>query len=269
MLFTSASALESRTYVITGAASGIGLATKRLLERTGHKVIGIDRHSCEVNADLTLATERIRAIDTAGELARGKFDALIANAGSAAPVAATISVNFFAATEMIELSHRYLLSSPAPRVVATSSMATILPLDDDLVIQMLSGSESSALNRALALIESGGGNEQKIYPATKRALSRWIRRESIKPKWTGAGIPMNAIAPGIVRTPMVAEMIATPAGRESLAKSVPMPLHGYLEAETVAELIAWLASPTNTHVTGQLIFIDGGADVSLRGDDIW
>jgi len=148
-------------------------------------------------------------------------------------------------------------------------MATILPLDDDLVALMLRGSESSALARASALMESGNGSEQKIYPATKRALSRWVRRESAKPKWAGAGIPMNAIAPGIVRTPMVAELIATAAGRESLEKTVPMPLHGYLEAEAVAELIAWLASPVNTHVTGQLIFIDGGADVSLRGDDIW
>ncbi len=80
---------------------------------------------------------------------------------------------------------------------------------------------------------------------------------------------MNAVGPGIVRTPMVAEMIATEEGRANLAKVVPMPLHGYLEPSTVAELMIWLGSEANSHVTGQTIYIDGGADASLRGDDIW
>jgi enoyl-[acyl-carrier-protein] reductase (NADH) len=68
---------------------------------------------------------------------------------------------------------------------------------------------------------------------------------------------------------MVAEMIATEEGRAGLAKVVPMPLHGYLEADSVAELIIWLSSTANTHVTGQTVYIDGGSDAVLRGDDIW
>lgn len=80
---------------------------------------------------------------------------------------------------------------------------------------------------------------------------------------------MNTVGPGIVRTPMVADMIATQAGRDGLAKVVPMPLHGYLEPEGVADLLIWLASPINTHVTGQTIYIDGGSDAVLRGDDVW
>ena len=80
---------------------------------------------------------------------------------------------------------------------------------------------------------------------------------------------MNAVGPGIVKTPMVAEMIATKEGRDGLAKVVPMPLHGYLEPESVADLIIWLASPINTHVTGQTIYIDGGSDAVLRGDEVW
>jgi NAD(P)-dependent dehydrogenase (short-subunit alcohol dehydrogenase family) len=80
---------------------------------------------------------------------------------------------------------------------------------------------------------------------------------------------MNSVAPGIVKTPMVAEMIATPEGREGLAKVVPMPLNGYLEPENVADLIIWLTSEANTHVTGQTIYIDGGSDAVIRGDDVW
>lgn len=80
---------------------------------------------------------------------------------------------------------------------------------------------------------------------------------------------MNAVGPGIVKTPMVAEMIATQEGRAGLEKVVPMPLHGYLEPEGVAELIIWLTSETNSHVTGQTIYIDGGSDAVIRGEDIW
>lgn len=68
---------------------------------------------------------------------------------------------------------------------------------------------------------------------------------------------------------MVAEMIATAEGREGLAKVVPMPLNGYLEPENVADLIIWLTSEANTHVTGQTIYIDGGSDAVIRGDDVW
>jgi enoyl-[acyl-carrier-protein] reductase (NADH) len=68
---------------------------------------------------------------------------------------------------------------------------------------------------------------------------------------------------------MVAEMIATQEGRDGLAKVVPMPLNGYLEAENVADLLIWLCSEANSHVTGQTIYIDGGSDAVLRGDDIW
>ena len=66
-----------------------------------------------------------------------------------------------------------------------------------------------------------------------------------------------------------AEINETAEGREGLAKVVPMPLSGYLEPENVADLIIWLTSETNTHVTGQTIYIDGGSDAVIRGDDIW
>jgi NAD(P)-dependent dehydrogenase (short-subunit alcohol dehydrogenase family) len=148
-------------------------------------------------------------------------------------------------------------------------MASLMQVDDDLVSLMLNGDEQGALARAEELVKQGSGAEGKIYASTKRALSRWIRRECIKDQWAKSGIPMNAVGPGIVKTPMVAEMIATQEGRDGLAKVVPMPLHGYLEPDGVAELIIWLSSAINTHVTGQTIYIDGGSDAVLRGDDIW
>jgi len=48
-----------------------------------------------------------------------------------------------------------------------------------------------------------------------------------------------------------------------------MPLNSYLKARQVAYLLAWLTSEENTHTTGQTIYIDGGSDASIRGDNIW
>lgn len=60
----------------------------------------------------------------------------------------------------------------------------------------------------------------------------------IKPEWAGRGIPMNAVGPGIVETPVVADMIATEEGRAGLAQVVPMPLNGFLKPEVVTDLLS-------------------------------
>ena len=127
----------------------------------------------------------------------------------------------------------------------------------------------ASVSIAQGLVDAGGGAEQLIYGSTKRALSRWVRRESIKPAWAGAGIPLNAAGPGIVKTPMVAEMIATPEAVSGILQMVPMPLNGFMEPETVAALLIWLTSVENSHTTGQTIYIDGGSDAVLRGENIW
>jgi NAD(P)-dependent dehydrogenase (short-subunit alcohol dehydrogenase family) len=259
----------SRTYVISGAGSGIGLATKQKLESLGNRVIGIDIKGAEVIADLSESSGRKAAVSKVLDLAGGRIDAVIANAGSALPAPKTVSINYFGAVELISGLNSILKKSASPRVVATSSMATLLPSDSSLVAELLNGNEVSALKRAQELVDAKNGSEGMIYSSSKLALSRWIRRECIKADWAGAGIPLNSVAPGIVKTPMVAEMIATPEGREGLAKVVPMPLHGYLESENVADLIIWLASEANTHVTGQTIYIDGGSDAVIRGDNVW
>ena len=48
-----------------------------------------------------------------------------------------------------------------------------------------------------------------------------------------------------------------------------MPLGGFAEPIVVARLLAWLASEDNTHLCGQVVFVDGGSDVVIRGDSVW
>ena len=107
------------------------------------------------------------------------------------------------------------------------------------------------------------------YPSSKRALSRWVRRESVSERYAGNGIPLNAVAPGTVLTAMTRELLATPEGVTMVDENVPMPLNGHSEPVVIARLLAWLTSEENSHLAGQTIYCDGGADATLRGDDIW
>ncbi len=86
------------------------------------------------------------------------------------------------------------------------------------------------------------------YSSSKRALSRWVRRESVSEAWAGAGIPLNAVAPGTVTTPMTAGLLASPEGLAQVDAAVPMPLNYHQPASSIAELLVWLTSPANTHM---------------------
>lgn len=256
-----------RTVVITGSASGIGLATAEILRDRGDRVIGVDLHDAEVVADLTTAEGRTALVERVSELSGGTVDAVIANAGLALPVAATVAVNYFGAVATLEGLRPLLLGSDAPRAALTSSMASLMPHDDLLVEAALAGDESKAMARAQELVDAGMG--QILYSSSKVALSRWMRRHAPTPDWAGAGIPLNGIGPGIVETRMTAELIATEEQRAAMADVVPMPLHGYMQPEVPARLLAWLVSEENTHLCGQLVFVDGGSDAVIRGDSTW
>lgn len=259
----------TRTYLVTGAASGIGKATKELLEARGGTVIGADLAGSDVNADLSTAEGRATLVREVARRIGGSIDGVIANAGLATPTATTVAVNFYGTVATLEGLRPLLAASAAPRAVVTASMASLFPPDDALLAELLDGTEDGAMARGAEL--EAGTPEQAglIYGTTKRALVRWIRRHAATPEWAGAAIALNAIAPGVVLTPMVAQFLATEEQRATLARMVPMPLNGFIEAPDVAELIAWLASEHNAHLCGQVVFIDGGSDVVIRGDSTW
>lgn len=259
----------SRTYLITGAASGIGAATATLLTGQGHRVIGVDLRGSDINVDLSTDAGRAQMVEQARELSGGRLDGVIANAGISAPVAATVQVNYFGAVATLEGLRPLLLASEAPRAVVTASMASLQPADEELLQALLEGDEAAAVTRGTALAESGPEAGYLNYSTSKQAVARWVRRHAPTPAWAGAGIPLNAIAPGVVISPMTEELTNNPEGRARLEEQVPMPLGGWMPAGSAAELLAWLTSPANTHLCGQVIFIDGGVDALLRGDATW
>lgn len=256
-----------RTVVVTGSASGIGKALKEILEARGERVIGVDIHDADVVVDLTTAEGRTDLVDRVRELTDGRIDAVVANAGLAHAIPATIAVNYFGALATLDGLRPLLAGSDAPRAALTCSMASLMPADAELIDLCLAGDETAALERAAKLVESENSNA--IYASSKAALARWMRRVAPSPEWAGAGIPLNGIGPGVVETPMTADLMATEEQRAGLSEMVPMPLNGFMTAEVPAKLLAWLISEENSHLCGQLIFVDGGSDAVIRGDSTW
>ncbi|WP_413451638.1 SDR family oxidoreductase [Georgenia phoenicis] len=258
----------ARTYVITGAGSGIGAAAARLLRESGATVVGVDLKGAEVTADLSTPEGRRSAVDAVIEATGGKVDAVIASAGVSLPSALTVSVNYYGVTEFLTALRPTLAQSDAPRAVVVSSMSSLQPNYPPLVEALLGADEAAAREIADQLAaDPQTGN--LIYASSKRAISRWVRAQAVTAEWAGAGIPLNAVGPGIVTTPMTKDLLATPESASFVDAVVPMPLNYHQPPESIANLCIWLTSVENSHCAGQTIYCDGGADVVLRGEDAW
>ena len=227
----------ARTYIVTGAGSGIGRTTVELVRARGDRAVGVDLKDADVLADLSTAEGRRRAAADAVAATDGRADAVIACAGVSLPNATTVKVNYFGVVEFLEAVRPALASSSSPRAAVVSSMASLQAVDDDLVTAMLAGDEEQAVRIGSALAAQGFGPGYLNYPSSKRALSRWVRRAAVSAEWAGADIPLNAVAPGTVTTPMTAELLATPAGREMVDAAVPMPLNYHQGPEVIAKLL--------------------------------
>jgi NAD(P)-dependent dehydrogenase (short-subunit alcohol dehydrogenase family) len=138
------------------------------------------------------------------------------------------------------------------------------PVADEVVQACLAGDEKLAVKLADALPDPDKG---VLYSTSKRAVARWLRRSAVSSAWAGVGIPLNAVAPGSVRTAMTAHR--SPEEQARVLKERPMPLGGTADPEEVAPVIAWFLRPENTKVTGQLLFVDGGGEILMRGEDVW
>lgn len=257
----------SRTYLITGAASGTGKATAAILRSQGHTVIGADLEDSDICADLSTVQGRNALVTQAAELSGGRLDAVISCAGIAHFDPLTIKVNHFGAVATLDGLRPLLAAGTDPRALVIGSIDSVHPTDPAIVDAALAGDEEAAVAASRAAVDRGEGH--LVYSSSKAAVSRWIRRSAVTEEWAGAGIPLNAVGPGVIITAMTRPLLDDPDMRKLVEQSVPMPLHGHARPEQIAPLIAWLTSPENTHVTGQVVFVDGGADAVLRGDRVW
>lgn len=253
----------SKTFVITGAASGIGAATGAHLTKAGHKIIGVDLKGSDVDADLGTAAGRAAMVEAVAALAPDGLDGVLAGAGiSGIDIPReTIAVNYFGAVATLEGLRPLLAKSARPRAVAICSTAVIMPHDQEVVEFCLDGKEEEAK----ALMATSGGF---AYGTSKNALAKWVRRAAVSPEWAKAGILLNGIGPGVVETAMTAPLFKMPEMLEAMAQSNPMAVDGYAGPAEIAELIAFLLTMENHYLLGQIIYIDGGSDAILRPQHI-
>jgi NAD(P)-dependent dehydrogenase (short-subunit alcohol dehydrogenase family) len=254
-----------RTVVVTGSASGMGAATRARLEADGQRVIGVDLRDADVTADLGSGEGRDAAIAAVTAVADA-IDGLVTWAGLAGlterPGSLLVSVNYFGTIAMLEGLRPLLARGERAAAVAISSNSTTcqpaVPMD--VVAACLAGDEVGARDAADA------AGSLATYPATKIALARWVRRHAPTPEWAGAGITLNAVAPGAVETPLLQSTRDDPTIGD-MVDDFPIPVGRTGTADELAAFVHFLLGPDARFFCGSVVFVDGGTDAHLRADD--
>lgn len=247
------------TIAVTGSAGGIGSATRARLEAAGHRVIGVDVRDAEVVADLSSPAGRAAMVEGVRDACGGALDGLVAAAGVTHDDGALVtSINYFGAVATLEGLRPLLAGRPGASAVAVSSNSTTTQpgLPVEVAEACLAGDEEAA--RAVS------GHGIGAYAASKLALARWVRRQAVTEAWIGAGIRLNAIAPGLIATPMTADTEEMILG---LGDVFPIPIARAGTADEVAALLAYLLGPDAGFFVGSVITMDGGTDAQLRAED--
>jgi NAD(P)-dependent dehydrogenase (short-subunit alcohol dehydrogenase family) len=251
---------------VTGSASGIGAACAARLEQAGYSVIGVDLRGADVLADLGTAEGRATAIAEVGDRCGGALAGLVTCAGLAgAPSRAgslLASVNYFGTVELLTGLRPMLGEETDGAAVAISSNSTTVQpaIPAEVVDACLAHDEE----RARSLADKVGS--MVTYPATKLAIAYWVRRQATGPEWAGAGLRLNAIAPGMIETPMVGDMRSDPEVGP-LLEMLPLPVGRTGRPEEIAALVELLLGPDGGFFCGSVLFCDGGSDALLRTSD--
>lgn len=240
--------LQGLVAIVTGGAKGIGLGIARELAQGGCRIALWDfddaalgeaeRTLSSEGADVTTCKVDVSSVDQVeAAVARllashARIDILVNNAGIGGDkLVSKMDLAFWSRVIEINLNSQFICSKAVLAQMAQNRFGRIINI----------GSRAWLGNRG-----------QAAYSASKGAVVSLTR--SLALEYARKGITVNAVAPGIVETPLFATL--TEEVRQSLHKTVPMERIG--QPQDIARAVRFFAEPGSSYVTGQLLYVCGG-----------
>jgi 3-oxoacyl-[acyl-carrier protein] reductase len=251
--------LQGKVAVVTGSGQGIGLGIAERFAREGAAVVVNDRDEAKlrqaeqalrtitkrmlpVRADVSNAAEVARLFDETRN-AFGTVDILVNNAAWAAPIAHFLEMTeeFWDTVLTVNLKSMFLCSQRAARWMAEQKKP-------GSIVNISTYGAARAQREMVAYDASKGGLEGATR-AMALDLAPWRIR-------------VNAVGPGPIATPAFLEVFNTPEKIDRMRLAVPLERLG--EPADIAAAVLYFASDESSFVTGQVLYVDGGALAQLR-----